>query len=427
MPDIVKGKGTYWEIRPGYYKYRFSLGKDPETGTYRYSPKRTLHCVSKNKRGREAELRAAMEQYRQELNGGYVPTKPKRITVGKYADQFHELRENTLPSPLSYQREALDIRHIKALFGDYRLDALTSVTIKKKYAEARKNNLFSESELHKIHVKLSQIYKEAIRDELVIKNPCDTISVSRPEPKERESLSPEEASRLSRCLLSEYERFSTDLDHRISSLQSIPHIIGTMLLLDTGMRRGEMLGLSWEYVNLEKGTIYICQQFSRDKKLRPPKSKRSKRHIYISSKMKEFLEDWKPLQEEYFGFLGITQTSETPVVNNELGINMDPNLFNRWFRSWCVKNSFGSFSDEVVEYYDSKGIKRYKKTGYKGLTPHGLRHTMATLLISENVDIKTVQNRLGHSSIDLTLDTYAHAIEAKDKEATEVFSNLLNS
>lgn len=84
MAYTVNGKGSYWEIRPGYYKYRFSLGKDPQTGKYRYSPKRTLHCKSKNKRGREAELRSAMEAYKQELINGY----PNSLSQIKTSDSW---------------------------------------------------------------------------------------------------------------------------------------------------------------------------------------------------------------------------------------------------------------------------------------------------------------------------------------------------
>lgn len=425
MEDLVKGKGTFWEIRPGYYKYRFSLGKDPETGKYRYSPKRSLHCKSKNKRGREAELRAAMERYRQELNSNEVALRQRPLTVGEYADQFHELRRGTLRSALSYKREELDIKHIKEMFGTCKLPSLSPLTIKRAYAEARKGGRFSESELHKAHSKLSQIMKEAVRDELILKNPCEMISVPRPEPKERYSLSPQEASRFFRCLHDDFYRLKGDEEHRISSLQEISRVIGTLLLLDTGMRRGEMLGLSWRYVDFKDGTVYICQQYANDKKLREPKSRMSRRRIHLSSWMADALNQWKTLQEEYFRTLEIERDDDAPIVSNERGCNTDPNNYDRWFRSYCAKNGFGSFEGETKEYYDSKGIKRYRKTGYVGLTPHGLRHTHASALVSENCDIKTVQARLGHSSVNLTLNIYAHAVEGKDREAADVFSKLI--
>lgn len=74
---------------------------------------------------------------------------------------------------------------------------------------------------------------------------------------------------------------------------------------------------------------------------------------------------------------------------------------------------------------DSRGIARIKRTGYERLKFHELRHTQATLLISNGADIKTVQNRLGHSTAALTMDIYAHAIEQNDREAADEIGELL--
>ena len=65
-------------------------------------------------------------------------------------------------------------------------------------------------------------------------------------------------------------------------------------------------------------------------------------------------------------------------------------------------------------------------SGYEGFNLHELRHTQATLLIGSGADIKTVQNRLGHSSASLTMDIYAHAIEQNDRDAAEKIGSLLN-
>ena len=114
-------------------------------------------------------------------------------------------------------------------------------------------------------------------------------------------------------------------------------------------------------------------------------------------------------------------TSKSPI---EI-VNMDPNNYGRWFREWCSDNGFGEF--EEVTHYVEKGGKEYARgRKYKGLTPHMLRHTQATLLIGEGVDIKTVSNRLGHSTIQLTLDQYSHAIAAKDRGAADRFGELLS-
>lgn len=410
--EIVKGLGTSWEIKPGVYQFRFNMGKDPETGKYRYSPKRTLHCVGKTKRGREAELRAAMEAYKQELNTGNAVAKTSRNTVGEYADRFHTLRKGTMGSELSYKREELEIRHIKELFGDCRLTDLRPAAIKEKYAKVRETGRFSESELHKIHTKLNQIMKEAMNDELIVRNPCEKISVPRPPSKERQALDASEAARLYECLVSEPLSACT---------------VGTLLLLDTGMRRGEMLGLCWKCVDLEAGTIYIVQQYANDKTLRTPKSTSGRRLIHVSDNMKLILGEWQQVQTEYLEQIAMRPTEDMCVVNNDLGGFMDPNNFNRWFRQWCVDHGFGTYSEDVEYYTDAAGRKRQRKIGYQGLTPHMLRHTQATLLIGANTDIKTVQSRLGHSSVVLTLNTYSHAIAAKDAEAANMFSEVLRA
>ena len=95
--------------------------------------------------------------------------------------------------------------------------------------------------------------------------------------------------------------------------------------------------------------------------------------------------------------------------------HMDPNCFSRWFREWCSDYGFGQFR-EITHYIERDGKMYARGTKYSGLTPHMLRHTQATLLIGENVDIKTVSSRLGHSTVKLTLDTYAHAIAPRTRQ-----------
>lgn len=192
---------------------------------------------------------------------------------------------------------------------------------------------------------------------------------------------------------------------------------------------------------LDAGTVYVKQQYATDKNVRAPKSRKSKRRLSISPTLVEYLRDWKDLQAENLRSCGLKQVKGSPLVHSlspipkkeekknpnapRVVVNfMDPNNYNRWFRNFCVSNGFGEFA-EVKEYRDSRGIKRYKRTGYRDLTPHMLHHTQATLLIGANTDIKTVQTRLGHSSINMTLNTYSHAIEANDHAASDAFSSIL--
>lgn len=137
------------------------------------------------------------------------------------------------------------------------------------------------------------------------------------------------------------------------------------------------------------------------------------------------LERWRESGRRTKTFRPLEVGPKTPVVTNELGGFTDPNVFSRWFRSFCVEKGFGTF-ERMEPYIDAAGRKRSRKAAYRGLTFHELRHTQATLLIGDGADIKTVQSRLGHSTAQLTMDIYAHAIEANDRDAADAIGDILS-
>lgn len=445
---LVVGKGTKQQRGKGVWRYRHNIGKDPATGKYRYSPWRTIHTTKKS------EVDAALEAYKVELNSGvFIEKAPD--SVGEYAQRFHDNRAGTI-TPLAYKREQVDVNHIKAILGRVKLQELRSFMIEDAYAKIRRDGTYSDSELHKIHVKLRQVLDCAARDELIAKNPATPIKVPRPPAQERKALSASEAARLRDIL--------------VSSKPSA-HVTAVLLMLETGVRRGEALGLTWDGVDLRKNAILVKQQFATDKQIRGPKSRSGVRWISIGDTLTSYLKKWKSLQKQEMAKYELGQVKGTPLVHSfqydgraksmDVGF-MDPNNFNRWFRQFCVDNGFGHYKGKRVVRYvrriaDGKVVKKaynesewaelrellslhpekreeeqiyvYKTEtrpfGYEGLHAHMLRHTQATLLIGANADIKTVQARLGHSSINLTLDTYSHAIAANDVKAAAAFDEVL--
>ena len=89
-----------------------------------------------------------------------------------------------------------------------------------------------------------------------------------------------------------------------------------------------------------------------------------------------------------------------------------------------MDHGLGTF-EKVEVWHDRNGIKRYRRSGYKGYNLHELRHTQATVLIGSGADIKTVQNRLGHSRASHTMNIYAHAIEQNDRESADTIGRVL--
>lgn len=399
------GKKNTWRIR-------VSLGRDPRTGKYLKSPSRTVH-------GTKSEATQALMDYHAEIMDANA-IRPSDITVGDYARRFHEERRHEFRSPLAWRREELEIGHIEEVLGSCKLQDLSTVMLRGVYARLRRDGA-GEGRLHRMHQKLSQIMNQAVNDELIAKNPCAPISIPRPKPKERRSLSVGEAQRLNAVLL---------------GLPVSAPRCAVLLALHTGMRRGEVLGLTWQHVHLGKRKLYVAQQYASDKTPRDPKSPKSKRWISLDSETVDYLGEWKRVQKAELEErqarvergecpdLAILQTEKSPVVTNSYGGYFDPNIFARWFRDFCVENGFGTHGS-VIRYVDDAGVKRTKRTGYEGLNFHELRHTQATLLIGSGADIKTVQGRLGHSTAALTMDIYAHAIEQNDRAAADEIGGLL--
>lgn len=311
-------------------------------------------------------------------------------------------------SPLTLTRDNVEFKKIVELFGDFRLNELDTGTLNKTYAKLRAEDGMSLSSVHKLHKKLSQLLKQAVTEQIIPFNPCDAIKLRTPKPAERKSFTLEEATRLAAILKAGNQTGKT---------------VAIWLALATGIRRGEALGLTWHNVNLEAGRIFIAQQYTTDKALRPPKSDNANRWISIDAGTVAYLTEWKERQGKQLQAFHIDQDENTPVVSNELGGFTDPNNFSRWRRLFFAEHGFGKFS-EVTEYTDKQGEKRIRRSGYEGHNFHELRHTQATLLIGTGADIKTVQKRLGHSSASLTMDIYAHAIAQNDRAAADSVGDL---
>lgn len=157
----------------------------------------------------------------------------------------------------------------------------------------------------------------------------------------------------------------------------------------------------------------------------------------------ERLSEWKVFQKALLAKKGIEQTGKTTVCGTDTGGVCDPDRFSKWFRSFCYKNGYAHYTDKdgnaLPTYrYNEKGVevdehgrpfsrtnkKLQVKKFYKGLKYHELRHTQASLLLADGVDLKTVQGRLGHAEGAMTIDFYAHLQVEQDRRAARSISSL---
>jgi integrase len=174
----------------------------------------------------------------------------------------------------------------------------------------------------------------------------------------------------------------------------------------TGMRKGEILGLSWNDVNFEERTISINKTLYKIKGeslLQEPKTKNSVRTIYIDDDIIKVLRKQK-----------IKQNLERLKYG---GVYKEHNMV---------------FAQETGEFVNAQAVnglfaRFISQSGLPKIRFHDLRHTHATILLSMEVNPKIVAERLGHSSVQITLDTYSHVLPSMKKDLTEQFSKVMKS
>lgn len=189
----------------------------------------------------------------------------------------------------------------------------------------------------------------------------------------------------------------------LRGLSELGRVMAIRLALFTGMRRGEILALTWGEMDLERGSLRVIASLTPEGEVKGPKTKAGRRRIKLDATTVDHLRRWKERQREEFRLLSLLQTDLTPVCCSDLGGYLYARNLNRWWSGFVKEHNFD------------------------GMTIHGLRHTHATQLIANGIDIKTVQHRLGHSSAAITMNLYAHFVPENDDAAAQLIGDLLSA
>jgi hypothetical protein len=165
----VDGKGTIVARGKNTWRIRLGLGNDPLTGKELRSPWRTIH-------GTKADTRRALEEYRQELEGG-LRVDADKLTFGKFADTFHEERISLgIISENTIEKDRCLIRNLKSYLGSILLQDVDAITTRSMYNQMATVEKKSSTVLYMVHKKLKQILSAAVGHDYIIKNPIHKVT-----------------------------------------------------------------------------------------------------------------------------------------------------------------------------------------------------------------------------------------------------------
>lgn len=327
------------------------------------------------------KLREAQHQQKQ----GTLATG-KAQTLRVYLDRWLEDAHRTSLKPSSYAdyRRVID-KHIVPVLGHIQLQKLTPQHIQSFYAKELKAGLSART-VNKYHALLHKALDNAVRWNLVARNVCDVVTKPRETKYEIQPLTEEQARKLLDTV-------------RGNVLEGI-----ITIALTTGMRRGELLGLKWEDIDFKGKNIVVRRSVTYVNKVGvvelEPKTQKSRRKIMLPDFAIEVLKQHQTRLQERKAQLG-----------------------SAWQESGYVFcNGRGGFLQEKQLYDMYKRL--LKRAGLPNIRFHDLRHSAATIMIKMGVNPKVVQEVLGHSNINITLNIYTHVLPSMQQEVAAKLDNL---
>ena len=369
---MSRHRGTIKSRSSGSYRIRYSLGRDPVSGKRRFA----TATVRGTRKEAEREL---VRLLRTVDTGEHVD--PSRMTVGDWLELWTQTTKAEV-SPKSHERYAEIVRcYLKPALGTIGLQRLTPSDIQKAYNNFNRTldrNPSPRTRRH-IHRILKSALARAVEQQALPRNPADALK------------------RLPKVEVEPITVLTVEQSkHLLKTISHTTTYWPTLIALTTGMRRGEVLALRWKNVDLEQGTVRVVESLEETKAgIRFKSTKTDKgRAVLLPKFALEELRRWKREQAEKLLQLGVRQTGESLVCGREDGKPKIPNSLTHKFMYFAAK------------------------AGLPKVRFHDLRHSHATQLLASGVHPKIVQERLGHSTITVTMDLYSHVSETIQSDAT---------
>lgn len=375
------------------YSIRVHRGRGPDgkqlkpwTATFDVSPTWTEKSARK-----KAEAFAAT--FEKECRDGI--TSDSRQKFGPYCEYVIKLKEergakhSTITSYKDLAARVTPvIGHIrlKDLRPDHLNDLYTSLA--QEGQNKRTGGKLSAKSILEHHRLISAVLEQAVKEGLIPFNVASRATLPKVERKEVNYFQPEQVADIREALELEPIKWKT-LVH---------------MLLITGARRGEILGLKWPEVDFDRNQIHICNNilYSPDRGIYEdtPKTATSNRYVTLPAETMQLLRQYRAWQNEERLRLGEYYQYQGFLFTQENGDPMHPDSVTSWL---------------------SKFSKRHN---LPHINPHAFRHTMASMLYFNGVDSVSISKRLGHAQVSTTADIYAHVMAEADQKNADILADI---
>lgn len=372
---MAKGK----KREDGLYHKNLVVGKNAD-GSY---IRKSVYAKTKK------ELELKITEITQELNSG-IAVWENGMTFSELADIWINQYNPTASERWRYSHDLQLKKHLLPYIGSISIKDLRQIHLQTIISKLARQN-YATHTMKQIKQTAVRIMKVAVDSDLIMRNPFAGVSVPIKEPDERQPLTQEQIK-----LVTENWR-----GHRMG--------IAGMIMLYAGLRKGELLALTWEDIDLDNRIITVNKSLSclcNKSRIKQPKTKSGFRKVPIPNKL--------------FAVLDEVKKASGNVCTSAEGEQMTEMAYKRAWESYmkylntCAGGTMGSG-------------KRKASWEMEKFTAHMMRHTYATMLFDANVDVKSAQRFLGHSDIEVTLNIYTHLSKFKEEQAINALNQHLDS
>lgn len=334
-------------------------------------------------------------EFEQKIKQG-INVKYDKLTFNQFCEMYFNNHAPTLKTYTAEQYKQITENRLKPYFGNMRVVNISSLDVLQWLASLEKDKksnkpglVLSENSKGVYFRTLSSMLGVAVKWNIINDNPCRRVTTPRKQ-------SDVKALQQNQVI---------ELFNKIDSYPDNQTVIAVYILILSGIRISELIGLQWNDINFSDNTIHVCREVMyiprKGMEITPPKSVNSNRVIYIPEMLASKFQAYREQQNRDIKALGDYYNNQGYIITQSNGYPVHGSTIRKHIK------------------------KAFNFCGIPYVTVHGLRHTYASLLIANGMDIRTTASQLGHSTPSLLLNVYANPQDKAKKQASNMIEQII--